>query len=95
VGVERLRRYSTSPLNIQEQARYRAKRRIALSAVFVFLATNNLRIEGLDHVKRNLTELARKEANLIAAVEKMLPDFASACRAPTPGSHNPPRRHRR
>jgi hypothetical protein len=28
------------------------------------------------------TELARKEANLIAAVEKMLPDFARACRAP-------------
>ena len=30
----------------------------------------------------NQTELARKEANLIAAVETMLPDFARACRAP-------------
>jgi hypothetical protein len=29
----------------------------------------------------NPTELAKKEANLIAAVEKMLPDFARACRA--------------
>jgi hypothetical protein len=28
------------------------------------------------------TDLARKEANLIAAIEKMLPDFARACRAP-------------
>jgi len=28
------------------------------------------------------TELARKEANLIAAVEKLLPDFARACREP-------------
>jgi hypothetical protein len=27
-------------------------------------------------------ELARKEANLIAAIETMLPDFAKACRAP-------------
>jgi len=30
----------------------------------------------------NPTDLARKEANLIAAVEKMLPEFARACRAP-------------
>lgn len=30
----------------------------------------------------NPTDLAGKEANLIAAVEKMLPDFARACRAP-------------
>jgi hypothetical protein len=30
----------------------------------------------------NETELARKEANLIAAIETMLPDFAKACRAP-------------
>ena len=29
----------------------------------------------------NQTELARKEASLIAAIEKMLPDFARACRA--------------
>jgi hypothetical protein len=29
----------------------------------------------------NQTELAKKEANLIAAIEKMLPDFARACRA--------------
>lgn len=29
----------------------------------------------------NKTELARKEANLIAGIEKMLPDFARACRA--------------
>jgi hypothetical protein len=27
-------------------------------------------------------ELARKEANLIAAIETMLPEFARACRAP-------------
>jgi hypothetical protein len=30
----------------------------------------------------NPTDLARKEANLIAAIEKMLPEFAKACRAP-------------
>ena len=30
----------------------------------------------------NQTELARKEAYLIAGIEKMLPDFARACRAP-------------
>jgi hypothetical protein len=30
----------------------------------------------------NQTELARKEANLIAAIETILPDFAGACRAP-------------
>jgi hypothetical protein len=29
----------------------------------------------------NETELARKEANLITGIEKMLPDFARACRA--------------
>jgi len=29
----------------------------------------------------NQTELARKEAKLIAGIEKMLPDFARACRA--------------
>ena len=29
----------------------------------------------------NQTELARKEANLIDGIEKMLPDFARACRA--------------
>ena len=29
----------------------------------------------------NRMELARKEANLIAGVEKMLPNFARACRA--------------
>ena len=29
----------------------------------------------------NQMELARKEANLIAGIEKMLPDFARACRA--------------
>jgi hypothetical protein len=29
----------------------------------------------------NQTELARKEANLINGIEKMLPDFARACRA--------------
>ncbi len=28
----------------------------------------------------NLTELASKEANLIADIEKMLPEFARACR---------------
>jgi hypothetical protein len=28
------------------------------------------------------TDLARKEANLIAVVEKILPDFARTCRAP-------------
>jgi hypothetical protein len=31
---------------------------------------------------RNQTDLTRKEANLTAAIEKMLPDFARACRAP-------------
>src|SRR5579864_3843897 len=30
----------------------------------------------------NQVELATKEANLIAAIETMLPDFARACRAP-------------
>jgi hypothetical protein len=30
----------------------------------------------------NPTDLARKEAKLIASVEKMLPEFARACRAP-------------
>lgn len=30
----------------------------------------------------NPTELARKELGLIAAAEKMLPEFARACRAP-------------
>ena len=30
----------------------------------------------------NQIELARKEANLIAAIETMLPEFARACRAP-------------
>jgi len=29
----------------------------------------------------NQTEFAQKEANLIAGIEKMLPDFARACRA--------------
>ena len=29
----------------------------------------------------NQMELARKEANLIAGIDKMLPDFARACRA--------------
>jgi hypothetical protein len=29
----------------------------------------------------NQTELAKKESSLIAAIEKMLPDFARACRA--------------
>ena len=32
----------------------------------------------------NPTELAQKEAKLVAAIEKMLPDFARACRAPDP-----------
>jgi len=30
----------------------------------------------------NQTELARKEANLIATIDKMLPDFGRACHAP-------------
>jgi hypothetical protein len=30
----------------------------------------------------NPTELARNEASLVASIEKMLPDFARACRAP-------------
>jgi hypothetical protein len=32
----------------------------------------------------NQTDLTRKEANLIATVEKILPDFARACRTPDP-----------
>ena len=30
----------------------------------------------------NPTKLARREADLITAIEEMLPDFARACRAP-------------
>jgi hypothetical protein len=30
----------------------------------------------------NQAEFARKEADLIATIDKMLPDFARACRAP-------------
>jgi hypothetical protein len=37
--------------------------------------------EALTMLNGNQTELARKEANLIAGIEKMLPDFARACRA--------------
>jgi hypothetical protein len=37
--------------------------------------------EELTMLNGNQTELARKEANLIAGIEKMLPDFARACRA--------------
>jgi hypothetical protein len=37
--------------------------------------------EVLTMLNGNQTELARKEANLIAAVEKILPDFARAYRA--------------
>lgn len=36
----------------------------------------------------NPTKLARREADLITAIEEMLPDFARACRAPDPaGMH--------
>ena len=35
----------------------------------------------MDMLNGNQTELARKEANLIDGIEKMLPDFARACRA--------------
>jgi hypothetical protein len=37
--------------------------------------------EVLTMLNGNQTELAMKEANLIAIVEKILPDFAKACRA--------------
>ena len=37
--------------------------------------------EELTMLNGNQTELARKEANLIAGIEKMLPNFARACRA--------------
>jgi hypothetical protein len=37
--------------------------------------------EATTMLNGNETELARKEANLIAGIEKMLPDFARACRA--------------
>jgi hypothetical protein len=51
--------------------------------VFVFLATTEYlpRIEVLLLSSGNPTELAKKEASLIAAIEKMLSDFARACRA--------------
>jgi hypothetical protein len=38
-------------------------------------------LEVLTMLNGNQTELARKEANLIGVVEKILPDFARACRA--------------
>ena len=38
-------------------------------------------LEVLTMLNGNQTELARKEANLISVVEKILPDFARACRA--------------
>jgi hypothetical protein len=37
--------------------------------------------EALTMLNANQMELARKEANLIAVVEKILPEFARACRA--------------
>jgi hypothetical protein len=36
---------------------------------------------SLTMLNGNQTDLARKEANLVAVVEKMLPEFARACRA--------------
>lgn len=39
------------------------------------------RNEALTMLNGNQTELAKKEANLVTGVEKMLPDFARACRA--------------
>jgi hypothetical protein len=36
--------------------------------------------EGITMLNGNQTELARREANLIAIVEKILPDFGRACR---------------
>ena len=39
------------------------------------------RNEALTMLNGNQMELARKEAKLIAGIEKMLPDFARACRA--------------
>jgi hypothetical protein len=39
------------------------------------------RNEAMIMLNGNQTELARKEANLIAVVEKILPEFATACRA--------------
>jgi hypothetical protein len=40
------------------------------------------RIKVLIMSSGNPTDLARREANLIAAIEKMLPNFAMACRGP-------------
>jgi hypothetical protein len=50
---------------------------------FVFFATREYlsRIEVQIMPNWNPTELAKKEANLIAAIEDKLPDFAKACRA--------------
>jgi hypothetical protein len=49
----------------------------------VFLTTTEYlpSIEVRIMSSRNPTELAKKEASLIAAIEKMLPDFARTCRA--------------
>jgi len=51
--------------------------------LFVFLARTEYlpSIEVLMMASGNPTEAARREANLIAAVEKMLPEFARTCRA--------------
>jgi hypothetical protein len=41
----------------------------------------SLKVEAVIMSSSGHTGIAKKEANLIAAIEKMLPDFANACRA--------------
>jgi hypothetical protein len=41
----------------------------------------SFKVEEVIMSRGNQTELVKKEANLIAAIEKTLPDFARACRA--------------
>jgi hypothetical protein len=44
----------------------------------------SFKVEAVIMSSCDQTEIAKKEANLIAAIETMLPDFARACRAVTP-----------
>jgi hypothetical protein len=41
----------------------------------------SFKVEVVIMSRGDQTEIAKKEANLIAGIEKMLPDFARACRA--------------
>jgi hypothetical protein len=54
-----------------------------MGSIFVFLTTKEYR-SALRHqimTNGNPADLVRKEADLIAAIDKNLPDFARACRA--------------